>query len=158
MSSVLLFDSDSPTNTAQERMFNVAPGEAFLVVAAGLAVGECVPIYVRVGSPGKSGIACHACGPDEDPDYLWSPLSRCGSKVEVCEDANEYIERIPGTYMVGPPTAAGVVVAGDVNIAGRKLGPTYLHVQPYCSGGGDGAGVVTPPCPPLAVRGLRPAW
>lgn len=139
-------------------MFNVAPGEAYLVVAAGLGPNECVPMYVRVGSHGKSGTACYSCGPEEDPDYLWSPLSRCGSPVEICGDSNEYIERIPGTYMIGPPTAAGVVVAGDVNISGRKLGTPYLYVQPYCSGGADGAGLVTPPCPPLAGRGIQAGW
>jgi hypothetical protein len=144
--STLLFDTDAPSNSPQERTYTVKAGDVMLLTAAGLADGECVPIYVRVGSPGRAAVNCL---PNSDPDYLWAPLSRCGTPVTLCGEANEYIERIPGTYMVGAP--AGVTVAGNVNIAGTPLTAQYMHVQPYCSGG-------EPPCEPLAARGVQPAW
>lgn len=128
--SILLFDSDASSNTAQERTFTVRAGEVFLVTAAGLADDECVPIYVRVGSPGRAAINCL---PTDDPDYLWAPLNRCGAPTELCGAANEHIERIPGTYMIGAP--AGVTVAGNVNIAGANIGPSYMHGTAILLGG-----------------------
>lgn len=151
----MLFDSDEASNPPERRVFNVQEGESFLVRAAGLAVGECVPIFVRVGAPGRrTGSPCIGCSVVSDPDYLWTPLTRCGSPVTICEDSAEYIERVPGTYMVGSPTL-GVTVAGDVNITGRKLDARYLYVQPYCSGSDAPPPAV---CEPMLSRGLQPAW
>lgn len=151
--SDLLFDSDAAANPPERRVFSVQAGSPVLIVAAGLADDECIPVYVRVGAPGRvTGTGCGSCGPVDDPDYLWAPLSRCGAPVLLCGSSNEYIERIPGTYMLGDPTA-DIVVAGDVNVTSKKLDQRYLYVAPYCSGTQEPV-----PCEPLAPLGLLTSW
>jgi hypothetical protein len=45
---------------------------------------------------------------------------RCGQPVQLCGNDNEHIEFVPGSYMLGSPTAP-VVVAGNVNVTHEIL-------------------------------------
>jgi hypothetical protein len=151
--NALLIDTDSVTPTTEaDRVFRVADLKAARILAAGLAAGEAIPLYVRVGSENGSRATGGNAGVRNLPnaDYKWAPLFRCGQPVVLTAESNEHLERIPGHYMVGAPGAAPVF-AGDVNVSHDALERDYLYVDPYCAGS-------TPPCPPLAARGALTSW
>lgn len=148
----LVYGADGKPNDNARRTFNVAHGSAVLVASGGIAAGESVQIYHRVGSGNP---VTHGGSGANEPgvDFVWTPLTRCGNPVVLDADNSQYIEKLPGLYMVGPPDVPPVF-AGDVNITTNDLGKEYLYVQPYC--GGDKLDEEF--CPPAEPLGLLTSW
>lgn len=125
----LLYDADSVENGPGKRTFTVRSKHAMKIAAAGLAAGEEAAVYAAVGAPNPSttskGNNCPTL------DYIWAPLFRCGAPVVLTAENNQYIESVPGTYMVGAPSA-DPVFAGDVNITSDELGVEYISLPGEC--------------------------
>ena len=114
-----------------------------IIRAAGLT--QCVPIYMMVGD-------CPTCRPE---DILWAPVLCCGTPVELCADITQVVITTPGRYSLGLPSAAPLVLAGDVNITKQEgVDPSLLGKECACAdstGGGAGGGPIGTPADPIFV-------
>ena len=78
------------------------------VTAKGLAVGQSLPIEVRI-------FAFDAARPGSQIDY-WAPLYREGAPVVLSGNSSQIIERVPGEYRVVSTSnqfGAPIVIAFD---------------------------------------------
>jgi hypothetical protein len=143
---MLIFDSDSPTSATTPRVFTVTNLSPVLLTAAGLTAGACIPLFVRGGQVASLEPGCAATG----GDFLWAPLSRCGVAVQLCAEANQLVELVPGTYSLGDPTAP-LVVPGNVNVQLTRLddmAPEVLCCLGKCE---------APPSPPSPLLPVETA-
>lgn len=152
----LVYGADGKPNDDGRRTFNVADHNPVLLTAAGLADGEVVPIYHRIGAGNTlthGGVGRNTPG----VDFVWAPVTRCGVPLALTADSSQVIERLPGVYMVGPP-GSPPSFAGDVNITTRDLDREYLFVDPYCAGSGAGDVLDQSLCDPAVPLGVLASW
>lgn len=134
----ILFDTDRYDNSAVRRVFNVTPTTPCRLTAAGLALDECVPLYVRVAdvAPGQP---CET--------WTWAPLMKCGRPVHLCGYDNQISVLVPGTYIIGTPITvpvfAGPVVIEASSLAGMDPAILAGLDECPCCVAGDVIGVQT---------------
>ena len=122
----LLFGADGKANSQARRTFVVQPLDVGHLKVSGLAQGEAVQIWHRVGS--GNPLTAGNQGIDEDGvDFQWSPLFIGGMPCVLSAENNEVMLGLPGTFSIGDP-ANTPSFAGDVNVSYNDLDERYIEL------------------------------